>query len=98
MESVLRELDIYLEGSYSKDGSYVIDIYDSDDFGRIYSLLDNNKNVEELDDSSLLNQHSANISYLYDDYQLTLVADFDEDLYKLVVTEYEYVEDEEEDK
>jgi len=98
VESVLRELDIYLEGSYSKDGSYVIDIYDSDDFGRIYSLLDNNKNVEELDDSSLLNQHSANISYLYDDYQLTLVADFDEDLYKLVVTEYEYVEDEEEDK
>lgn len=98
MESVLRKLNIYLEGSYSKDGSYVIDIYDSDDFGRIYSLLDNNNNVEELDDSSLLNQHSANISYLYDDYQLTLIADFDEDLYKLVVTEYEYVEDEEEDK
>ncbi|MBO7696645.1 MAG: hypothetical protein J6T10_28795 [Methanobrevibacter sp.] len=98
MESVLRKLNIYLEGSYSKDGSYVVDIYDSDDFGRIYSLLDNNNSVEELDDSSLLNQHSANISYLYDDYQLTLIADFDEDLYKLVVTEYEYVEDEEEDK
>lgn len=98
MESVLRKLNIYLEGSYSKDGSYVVDIYDSDDFGRIYSLLDNNKNVEELNDNSLLNQHSANISYLYDDYQLTLIADFDEDLYKLVVTEYEYVEDEEEDK
>ncbi len=98
MEKLLRELNIYLEGSYSKDGSYVVDIYDSDDFGRVYSLLDNNKNVEELDDSSLLNQHSANISYLYDDYQLTLIADFDEDLYKLVVTEYEYVEDEEEDK
>ena len=65
MESVLRKLNIYLEGSYSKDGSYVVDIYDSDDFGRVYSLLDNNNNVEELDDSSLLNQHSANISYLY---------------------------------
>jgi hypothetical protein len=98
VEKLLRELNIYLEGSYSKDGSYIVDIYDSDDFGRIYSLLDNNRNVEELESSSLLNTHSANISYLYDDYQLTLIADFDEDLYKLVITEYEYIEDEEEDK
>lgn len=98
MESVLRELNIYLDGDYAKDGSFVVDIYDSDDFGRIYSLLDNNKDVEELSESSLLNQRSANVLYLYDDYQITLVADFDEDLYKLVVTEYEYIEDEEEDK
>lgn len=98
MEKLLRELNIYLEGSYSKDGSYIIDIYDSDDFGRIYSLLDNNRDIEELESNSLLNTHSANISYLYGDYQLTLIADFDEDLYKLVITEYEYIEDEEEDK
>lgn len=98
MEKLLKELNIFLDGSYSKDGSYVADIYDSDEFGRVYSSLESNSKVEELYDNSLLNTHSANVSYLYDDYQLTLVADFDENLYKLVVTEYEYVEDEEEDK
>lgn len=98
MESLLRKLNIYLDGSYSKDGSYIVDIYDSDDFGRIYSLLDNNKDVEELADSSSINMHNANVTYIYDDYQLALIADFDEDLYKLVITEYEYIEDEEEDK
>ncbi len=97
LEDLLRKLNLVLDGSYSKDGSYIADIYDSNEFGRVYSALDSNRDVEELYDNSLLNTHSANISYLYGDYQLTLVADFDEDLYKLVITEYEYVEDEEED-
>ena len=57
-----------------------------------------NRIRKELYDNSLLTVHNANISYLFGDYQLTLVADFDQELYKLVITEYEYVEDEEEDE
>ena len=98
MNDLLREFGLALEGEYTKDGSYIVDIYDSNEFGRVYSALENGKNVEELYDNSLLTVHNASISYLYGDYQLNLIADFDEELYKLVITEYEYVEDEEEDE
>ena len=40
IKDVLRDLNIVFEGEYSKDGSYVIDLYDSDQFGKIYSLLE----------------------------------------------------------
>ena len=98
MDKLLRELGLALEGEYSKDGSYVVDIYDSNEFGKVYSTLENNKDAEELYDNSLLTVHNANISYLFGDYQLTLNADFDQELYKLVITEYEYVEDEEDEE
>ena len=94
IKDVLNDLNIRFDGDFSRDGSYVVDLFDSDQFGKVYSILDKNKDVENLEDSSSLTVHSANISYLYDDYQLNLIADFDENLYKLVITEYEYVEDE----
>lgn len=94
IKDVLNDLNIRFDGEFSRDGSYVVDLFDSDQFGKVYSILDKNKDVENLEDSSSLTVHSANISYLYGDYQLNLIADFDENLYKLVITEYEYVEDE----
>ena len=97
MEEVLKELGIKSDGEYSKDGQYVVDIFDSDEFGKIYSVLERNDEVEELYDSSLLTVHNSNLTYLYGDYQLTLSADFDNNLYKLIVSEFEYVEDEYDD-
>ena len=94
IKDVLNDLNIRFDGEFSRDGSYVVDLFDSDQFGKVYSILDKNKDVESMEDSSSLTVHSANISYLYGDYQLNLIADFDENLYKLVITEYEYVEDE----
>lgn len=94
MDEVLKKLGISLDGEFSKDGSYIADIYSSDEFGRVYSALEKNDNVEELYSNSLLTMHNSSISYLYDNYQITLIADFEQDLYKLVISEYEYVEDE----
>ena len=95
MDEVLKKLGISLDGEFSKDGSYIVDIYNSDEFGRVYSVLEKNDDVEELYSNSLLTIHNSSISYLYDNYQITLIADFEQDLYKLVISEYEYVEDEE---
>ena len=98
VEDALKELGIPFDGEFSKDGSYVVDLFDSDQFGKVYSILDRNNDVENLDDSSTLTVHNANVSYLYGDYQFNLIADFDQNLYKLVIVEYEYVEDEFEDE
>ena len=95
MDEVLKKLGISLDGEFSKDGSYIADIYNSDEFGRVYSALEKNDDVEELYSNSLLTIHNSSISYLYDNYQITVIADFEQDLYKLVISEYEYIEDEE---
>lgn len=81
----LKELGIYRPGVYSTDGSYIIDLEDSsDDFGRVYSLLDKNSNAEYMQDNSLLTVDNASMYYRYDDIQINIIADFRNNHYKVV--------------
>lgn len=97
MKEMLKSLGITYDGAYSNSGSYVVDLMDSNSFGKVYTALDKNDDVEEITDTNLVTVDNVNISYLYDDYQLTLVADFENDDYRLIVTEFELVDDDEED-
>lgn len=88
IEQLLKELNINKVGSYSKNNNYIIDIDNSNEFGRVYSTLDNNEELDESDDSTNINMHNANITYKYkNQFQLTLIADWDNDTYKLVIEE-----------
>lgn len=87
IKDVLREIGIMREGTQSPKGSYVIDIEDSDDFGRFYSMLDKNDAVDELEDSNINNNHAINLVYEYKNILINLTADFDADVYKLIATE-----------
>ena len=87
LEKFLKELGITETGHYTKSNSYVIDIEDSNDYGRIYSRLDKSDLVEEDEDTSNVTVHNSNIVFESDDFQFTLIADFDEDTYKLVCKE-----------
>ena len=89
MKDLLRQIGISNVGHYAEDGSYVIDIDDSNKWGVIYSKLDNSDLIELQEESSLLTSDNASQIYLSDDYQLALIADFNNDLYKLVVSELE---------
>ncbi len=87
IEELITKLRINREGTRSRDGSYVIDLNSADDFGRMYSLLDNNDELEYLDTVSLLNVNNSSLNYKYKDlYQIALMADFNEDQYKIVIT------------
>ena len=86
VKDVLDDLGIKASIQKSTGNAYVIDLSDSDDFGRYYSLLEKADGVEELSESSLLTLHNASLAYVYNDYQLTLIADYDQDTYKLVIT------------
>lgn len=87
MKDLLKQLGINLVGYYTDDGSYVIDIDDSNKWGVIYSKLDNSDLVDLQEESSLLTSDEASQIYLGDEYQLALIADFENELYKLVVSE-----------
>ena len=88
LEKFLEKLGITQIGHYTKTNTYIIDIEDSDEYGKIYSLLDKSEEVEEDDDSSTVTVHNSNIVFESDNYQFTLMADFDQDTYKLVCKEF----------
>lgn len=90
MELALKELGIDIPGTYSISGGYIIDLPDDIAFGKMYSKIEKQlgDDLEYLEDISTLNTHTGNYSYSYKDtYELTLIADWDNDEYKLVVRE-----------
>lgn len=88
VEELLQELGLDLIGSYSDDGSYVVDLADSEEFGKVYSTLEDSELVRLLEDSTTLTEHNGSIQYEYEDlFMLTLISDFDSDIYKLVIRE-----------
>jgi hypothetical protein len=89
MKELLKEMGITEEGHSTSKNNYVIDLDDSNHFNKIFSKLDKSELVEENEDSSVVNLEVTNILYLADGYSLNLIADFDQDTYKLVVTELE---------
>ena len=87
MEELLKSIGITTKGEYTKNGSYIVDIKDYDEYGKYYSLLDKSE-LEEVQDTAQITLHTTNLTYANDKYQVVLQADLDEDLYKIVVTEY----------
>lgn len=87
MEELLKSIGITAKGEYTDNGSYVVDIKNYDEYGKYYSLLDKS-DLEEIQDTAQITLHTTNITYANDEYQIVLQADLDEDLYKVVVTEY----------
>lgn len=88
LEKFLEELGITQVGHYTASNAYIIDIEDSNEYGKVYSLLDKSDAVEEDEDSSTITVHTSNIVYESEDFQFTLIADFDQDTYKLVCKEF----------
>ena len=86
MEELLKKIGITENGEYTKTGSYVVDIKDYDEYGKYFSLLEKS-DLNEVQDTSQITLHTTNVTYENDTYQVTLQADLDEDLYKIVVTD-----------
>lgn len=90
IKDLLKLLNINHTGTFSKDGSYVIDLGDNvEDFSEIFSTLEHLEEAEYMDETSLVTVDNTNVSYIVDDYMISLIGDFDANLYKLVINEVE---------
>lgn len=87
MKELLRKIGITEAGYFSLNNNYVIDFDNSDEYNKAFSKLDRTDLVEENDDTSVINMSVSNIMYSNNDFSLNLIADFDNDTYKLVVTD-----------
>ena len=85
IEKDLSKIGIFGDFSKGKNNSLVLDLEDSDAFGKMFSLFDRTSEVELQEDTLIMNTHTANINYEYKNYLITLTADFDADNYKLIV-------------
>lgn len=85
MEELLKQLGIEGTPQLSKNGSYILDISGSDNYGRIYSKLDRSQLVQEDEDASQLTLDTSSIRYYNDEFDLTLLADFVADTYQLII-------------
>ena len=86
MNKVLEELGLEYEGQPGKNNSYVIDLGSDQEFGKVYSTLETNDDVEQLEDNTLLTVHNASLLYIYKDkYQITLKSNFDTEEYSLII-------------
>ncbi len=87
MEELLKNIGINETGEYTNDGVYVVDIKDYNEYGKYFSLLEKSE-LEEVQDTCQLTIHTTNVTYASEKYQIVLQANLDEDMYKLVVTEF----------
>lgn len=87
MEELLKNIGITAKGEYTKEGAYVVDIKDYNEYGKYFSLLEKS-DLEEVQDTCQMTIHTTNVTYASEKYMVVLQADLDEDLYKLVVTEF----------
>lgn len=97
-KQILLNLGINLAGEYSANGQYVADMPDSKTYLKTYSKLDKSNYLYELDNNNLITEHNITVSYLYEDEdtEITIVADLDNEEYKLIVNKFIY-DDENED-
>ena len=87
MEEFLNKLRIPVDNLRRSSTGYVLDIEDSNAYGRIYSILDNSDLVDEDEESSQVSEDYSSIQFFSDDYLLQLIADFKNDEYRLTIKE-----------
>lgn len=87
MKDLLDKIGIKEAGYFSSEDNYIIDFEDADAYNKAFAKLDNSSLIEENSDSSLITSNISNILYLNRDFSLNLIANFETDEYKLVVTE-----------
>lgn len=85
VKEYLKSIGIVKDG-IQKDSNYIIDIENSNEYGKFYSILDKVNDLDETDNSTITSDKSI-IEYESDDYIFELTADFDSDKYSLTVKE-----------
>lgn len=86
LESLLDQIGIYDKGTMKKD-RYIIELKNSDEFSKYYTLLDSCDDLELSDTSSMSQEFATVLSYYSPDFKASLNANFADDYYTFVVEE-----------
>lgn len=86
-QEYLKQLNINKSGEYSDD-AYVVDLLDSTEYGRVFSLLDRSDDLDIMQDNQVVTTEGSSLTYesLSQPYLLSLLADWEGNVYQLVVS------------
>lgn len=87
IEDIIKKLNINYKGNYTEDGAYVIDLPNSEAFGNIFTLLENNNMIDTLEDNQVVTEEGSSLLYeiIGESYILNLLADWDTGNYQLII-------------
>jgi len=89
INELLNRLNITKEPVRNDNGSFTIDIDNSNEYSSYYSKLNKADFLEQDDEASQVSIETSSIQFLSDDFTITLLADFDNDSYKMIIREME---------
>lgn len=89
VEEYLESIGISKEVEQGDNNSYVVSIMNSNEFGKIFSKLENAEDLDPLEDNQVVTEQGSSLVYesISEPYILNLIADFDSDVYQLVINE-----------
>lgn len=89
IKNYLNSIGINRDGYYSQNDSYVITLIDSNDYGKIFSTLENSDDLDIMKENQVVTEQGSSLMYesLSENFILNLLADFDNNIYQLVITE-----------
>lgn len=85
MKEFAQKLGISLEGKVEGD-KYIIELANSNEYSKMYTLLDNSDLVDIEEESTLLTDSVSELLFLGDEFDVKLVGNFSNDLYRVVIT------------
>lgn len=85
MEEFAKKLGIPYPGEVVNN-KLIIPLVDSDEYSKMYTLLDKSDMVDLDTSATLVTEKVSELLYLSDEYDVKLVANFSDNLYKIVIS------------
>ena len=85
MEEFAKQLGIEEPGELIGD-KYVIPLMNSDEYSKIYTILDKSDLVDLDGSSTLVTEKVSELKYIGDEFTVKLDANFVDDFYRVVIT------------
>lgn len=82
----LEKLGIDTAGVFEPE-RYILEIDNSDDYARYYTVLDQEEGLDLIDVSSMSTEYSTSLAYKGGGYKISLNANFTDDYYTLTLEE-----------
>ena len=82
----LQSIGINKEGEYAED-AYVVSLTNSNEYGRIFTILEKSDDLDIMEDNQVITEQGSSLMYESESqpFIISLLADFDQDIYQLVV-------------
>jgi hypothetical protein len=88
MKEFAKKLGIDVEGTM-EGSKYIIELSDSNEYSRMYTLLDGSDLLEIEEDLTLLTDKVGELIFTGEFFEVKLVGNFGSDIYRIVITERE---------